>query len=149
MIDIGSKDCLISEKLSNFSEFHFEVEGFFCASMEGFLQSLKFPDVDKQKRICAMVGKKAKYKGKKKKWYLDKKLYWNGVVYDRFSKDYQLLLDKGFNALYQNSDYKSLLNSTLNEDLTHSIGKEDPNFTILTTEEFCSRLIKLRENGKL
>lgn len=149
MIDIGSEYSEISKKLSNFTEFHFEVDGVFCASMEGFLQSLKFPDIEKQKRICSMVGIKAKYKGKKKKWYLDHVLYWQGIEYDRFGNEYQKLLNKGFNALYTNKDYQKLLSLTENFDLTHSIGKENPNFTILTIEEFCSRLIKLRENGKL
>ncbi len=31
-----------------------------CASMEGFLQSLKYADVDTQKAICQLSGKEAK-----------------------------------------------------------------------------------------
>lgn len=146
MIDIGSKNSEIEEKLSNFSEFYFIFDNFECYSMEGLLQSFKFPNVEKQKRICLLVGKKAKFKGKKKKWYLDHKLYWKDQVYDRFSEEYQKLLDKAFSSLYhQNKDYKELVLSTGNEELIHSIGKSDPKQTILTEEEFCLRIDKLRK----
>lgn len=146
MIDIGSENSDIEKKLSNFSEFHFIFDGVKCQSMEGLLQSFKFPDVEKQKRVCSLVGKKAKFKGKKKKWYLDHKLYWKEQVYDRFSFEYQELLDKAFSNLYhQNKDYKELILSTGEQLLIHSIGKNDPKHTILTEEEFCSRIDKLRK----
>ena len=83
---------------------------------------------------------------KKKKWYLDHKLYWKDQVYDRFSIEYQELLDKAFSNLYhQNKDYKELILSTGDQLLIHSIGKNDPKHTILTEEEFCSRIDKLRK----
>ncbi len=146
MIDIGSENSDIEKKLSNFSEFNFVFDGVECKSMEGLLQSFKFPDVEKQKRVCSLVGKKAKFKGKKKKWYLDHKLYWKEQTYDRFSVEYQKLLDKAFSSLYhQNKNYKELVLSTGNDLLFHSIGKNDPKQTILTEEEFCLRIDKLRK----
>ena len=33
------------------------IDGVECASMEGFLQSLKFSDPEMQKRVCTLVGK--------------------------------------------------------------------------------------------
>jgi hypothetical protein len=145
MIDIGSKQSAISILLSNFSEFHFYVDGVFCASMEGFLQSLKFEDKLKQIEICKLIGVKAKFKGKKKKWFNTQILYWQGKSIDRHSLEYQHLIDKAFSALFENIKYKEALLSTKGSILTHSIGKEDPNLTILTTSEFCLRLMILRD----
>ncbi len=42
MIDIHSKGAYPSDALSNFAAYEFMVDGIPCASMEGFLQSLKF-----------------------------------------------------------------------------------------------------------
>jgi predicted NAD-dependent protein-ADP-ribosyltransferase YbiA (DUF1768 family) len=145
MIDIGSKENNTYDNLSNFTEFHFYFDGIFCKSMEGLLQSFKFNDFKKQKEICLLIGKKAKFKGKKKKWYLEHKLYWNNVEYDRFGKEYQLLLDKAFISIYKNNDYKKLVLSTDKNEIKHSMGKNDRNFTILTEDEFCNRLKNLRD----
>lgn len=39
--------------------------------------------------ICfALVGKKAKFKGKKKRWWREQKLYWQGNVIDRHGNEY-------------------------------------------------------------
>ena len=67
-MDIGSGSGYPSSNLSNFSPHGFVVDGVECASMEGFLQSLKFQDPEMQKHVCTLVGKAAKFKGKKKKW---------------------------------------------------------------------------------
>lgn len=150
ILDIGSSNSELEKKLSNFSEFHFVFDGVQCHSMEGLLQSLKFSDPKKQSEICLLVGKKAKFKGKKKKWYLTQSLYWKGKTINRHSKEYQVLLNSIFTSLYsQNKEYRNLLMNTLNFKLTHSIGRSDKNKTILTVEEFCERLDKLRKNIKL
>lgn len=142
-IDIGSNEKEYS--LSNFEHFEFYVDGVFCCSMEGFLQSLKFEDQDKQIEICKLVGVKAKFKGKKKKWFLNQKLYWKGEVIDRHSERYQDLLDIAFSELFKNKFFKNTLMKTKGFNLIHSIGKENKEETILTVSEFCSRLTILRE----
>jgi predicted NAD-dependent protein-ADP-ribosyltransferase YbiA (DUF1768 family) len=145
MIDIGSEESKEGKLLSNFTEHHFYIDGVFCASMEGFLQSLKFDHIEKQHEICSLVGVKAKFKGKKKKWYLTQTLYWQGKSIDRHSEEYQKLLDRAFSELFKNKQYKLLLLSTEGNILIHSIGKNDPKLTILTTDEFCLRLMLLRD----
>lgn len=97
-----------------------------------------------QKHVCTLVGKKAKFKGKKKRWWREQKLYWQGKVIDRHSDEYQELLDRAFNALSENSGFRRALLATHNAVLTHSIGKKNPSETILTRNEFCSRLTKIR-----
>lgn len=148
LLDIGVDNSYPSEQLSNFYNHKFVVDDVICHSMEGFLQSLKCNNIEKQKEICKLYGKKAKFKGKKYKWFETQKLYWLGVEYNRCSTDYQNLLNRAFNALYLNENFKNALLNSLNMELNHSIGKDDISLTVLTKKEFLFRLMKLR-NGNL
>lgn len=152
-MDIGSGNGYPSASLSNFAPHPFVIDGIQCNSMEGFLQSLKFKDPEMQKQVCLLVGKAAKFKGKKKKWWRDQTLYWQGVAFYRNTDDYQWLLDRAFNALAENTSFQRALLATGDAVLTHSIGKTNPRETVLTRSEFCSRLMKIRrrlreEEGK-
>lgn len=143
-MDIGSGTGWPSAALSNFAPHPFVIDGVECASMEGFLQSLKFKEPAMQVEVCKLVGKAAKFKGKKKKWWKTQTLYWNGVEYARDSEEYQELLDRAFDALAQNTGFQKALLATNNSTLTHSIGKSKEQETVLTKQEFCSRLMKIR-----
>lgn len=143
-MDIGSGSGYPSSNLSNFSPHTFVIDGIECASMEGFLQSLKFQDPEMQKHVCTLVGKAAKFKGKKKKWWKTQTLYWQGETIPRDSERYQEMLDKAFNALAENSSFRRALLATQNATLTHNIGKKKPSETILTRNEFTSRLTAIR-----
>ena len=147
-MDIGSGSGFPSATLSNFAPHPFVIDGIECNSMEGFLQSLKFSNPDMQKEVCKLVGKAAKFKGKKKKWWRTQTLWWQGVEIARSSQEYQDLLDRAFNALAQNNGFRAALLATGNSVLTHSIGKNKITETVLTRQEFCSRLIKIREKLK-
>lgn len=147
-MDIGSGEGFPQGNLSNFHPHAFVVDGIECASMEGFLQSLKFSNPEMQIEVCKLVGKAAKFKGKKKKWWRTQTLYWKGKEYKRDSEDYQKLLDKAFNQLAKNEGFKKALLATGNATLTHSMGKNKTSETVLTTKEFVSRLTKIRERLK-
>lgn len=84
-MDIGSGSGYPAASLSNFAPHPFIIDGISCNSMEGFLQSLKFKNIDMQKYVCSLVGKSAKYKGKDKKWWKTQTLYWQGKEYKRDS----------------------------------------------------------------
>ena len=58
-MDIGSGAGYPSAALSNFAPHAFELDGVECASMEGFLQSLKFENPEMQRQVCTLVGKSA------------------------------------------------------------------------------------------
>lgn len=148
-MDIKSGCGYPASALSNFAPHPFVIDGIRCNSMEGFLQSLKFKDVEMQKYVCTLVGVKAKYKGKKKKWYIKQVLYWQGKEYKRNSQEYQNLLNHAYAALSTNDGFKKALLATGNATITHSIGKNKQNETVLTEQEFCSRLMKIRERLKL
>lgn len=144
-MDIGSGSGFPNATLSNFAPHPFIIDGVECNSMEGFLQSLKFSNPEMQKEVCKLVGKAAKFKGKKKKWWRTQTLYWQGIEISRDSQEYQDLLDRAFDALTQNSSFRAALLATGNSVLTHSIGKTKITETVLTRQEFCSRLTKIRE----
>lgn len=148
-MDIGSGNGWPSASLSNFAGHRFEVDGIECYSMEGFLQSLKFKSPEMQAEVCKLVGKAAKFKGKGKKWYTTQTLYWRGQAIKRDSEEYQALLDKAYTNMYNQSKsfYKALM--ATNGSLTHSMGKNSINRTVLTSREFCGRLMKLRDYGEV
>ena len=143
-MDIGSKSGYPSSSLSNFAPHAFVLDEVQCASMEGFLQSLKFSNPDMQVEVCKLVGITVKRRGSKKNWKTTQTLYWRGKPYKRDSEDYQKLLDRAYYALSQNASFQRALLATGNSSLTHSIGKNKINETVLTVQEFTSRLYKLR-----
>lgn len=143
-MDISSGSRYPASSLSNFAPHEFEIDGIKCASMEGFLQSLKFQNPDMQRYVCSLVGKAAKFKGKNKKWQKTGNLYWQGEVIKRNSESYQELLDKAYNALAKNQSFKKALLATGNATLTHSLGENKTSETVLTKTEFVSRLNKIR-----
>ena len=143
-MDIGSGTGFQSASLSNFAPHTFVIDGVECASMEGFLQSLKFSNPEMQKEVCKLVGKAAKFKGKKKKWWKTQTLFWQGQSFKRDSQEYQELLDRAFDALSQNSSFQKALLATKGATLTHSIGKTKITETVLTIQEFISRLNRIR-----
>lgn len=144
-MNIGSGTGFPSANLSNFSPHPFTIDGVECASMEGFLQSLKYSNIDMQKHVCTLVGKQAKFKGKRKNWYRTQTLYWNGVEYKRNSQEYQDLLDRAYNALSENKKFQKALLATGNANLSHSMGQKKISKTVLTEQEFVSRLTILRK----
>ena len=148
-MDIGSGHGYPAASLSNFAPHPFTVawRGFTleCNSMEGFLQSLKFKNPEMQKHVATLVGYAAKKKGREKNWRASQILWWNGEPIDRHSDDYQQLLDVAYIALSENSTFRKALISTHDAVLTHSIGKSNPNETVLTQKEFVSRLMQIRD----
>lgn len=143
-MDIGSGTGFPSAALSNFTPHPFVFDGIECNSMEGLLQSFKFSNPEMQKEVCKLVGRQAKFKGKKKKWFKTQTLYWQGQEFKRDSDEYQELLDRAFDALATNEGFKKALLATGNATLTHTIGKTKQSETVLTRNEFCSRLTKIR-----
>lgn len=147
-MDIGSGAGYPAGALSNFSPHAFVFEGVECASMEGFLQSLKFDKAHIQVEVCKLVGLAAKFRGKKrnKAWKSRQTLWWKGQAYDRRGREYQDLLDRAYRAMFeQNDSFRRALAAAGKAVLTHSIGCNKESDTVLTEREFCSRLTALRD----
>lgn len=147
-LDIRSNGLYPANVLSNLAHNEFEIDGVKCASIEGFLQSLKIEDEDKQKEVCSMYGGTAKKTGQKfDAWKINNTLYWKGRKIDRTSSEFYDLVLAAYKACYeQNSVFKTALDSTKGKKLTHNSGREEPSETVLTKEEFISFLNNLREN---
>lgn len=146
-MDIGSNGKWPGSALSNFAPHEFVIDGVKCASMEGFLQSLKHSNPEIQREICTYVGIKAKRAGGTH-WQRHQELYWQGKAYVRTSKEYQELLDRAYDALYANQGFREALAATGNAILRHSVGKHKQGETCLTVQEFIHRLNKLRDRLK-
>lgn len=144
-MDIGSGASWPSCALSNFAPHEFVIDGIRCSSMEGFLQSLKFKSPEMQEHVCTLVGKAAKYKGKKKNWWRDQTLYWKGKPMRRQSDAYSDLICRAYDEIAKNSGFQRAILATRNSSLTHSIGKSKKNETVLTEQEFCSNLYRIRD----
>lgn len=120
--------------------------------MEGFLQSLKFRNIKKQKQVCLLSGKEAKCSTRhtiaQLRWRMTHNLYWQGKRINRFSDEYQKLLDRAYEALFDNPGFQKALSASMSYTLTHSVGKIDVRKTVLTEFEFISRLERLRKNER-
>lgn len=146
-VDISSKSEFPINMLSNFANNPFVLDGVNIASMEGFLQSLKYKNVEKQKRICELTGKDAKNAGKHHNfWKITRTLYWNGKKINRYSKEYTQLITRAYDAMAENNpEFVKILLSTQYKVLLHSIGKDYKWQTVLTQDEFTEeQLLRLR-----
>ena len=144
--DIYSKGLWDEVYLSNFSETDFEFDGIQVKSMEGFLQSLKTNDEEKQIAICSLVGKDAKTVGSFNTEFDGSHLYWKGKPIDRFSEEYLTLLKRVYHARFEHdANFRKALEYTKNKKLIHTVGKSDPKETILTDSEFINLLSELHE----
>lgn len=133
--------------LSNFAAHPFELDGVKIASMEGFLQSLKFDKVPVQEQVCTLVGYAAKLRGKPRSrvWKRVQRLWWRGRAIPRDSAEYQDLLDRAYQALCdQNEGFRNALLATGDAVLTHNMGSHDSSETVLTPREFTERLRLMR-----
>lgn len=145
-MEVGSKNSYPAGALSNFTAHAFIIDDIQCASMEGFLQSLKFKSEEMQKEVCTYIGFKAKKKGYGKNWQVNQILYWKGEEIPRSSKRYQELITYAYDCMFEQSDkFKSALRAAgENANFTHSIGKKRINETVLTESEFCGQLMRLK-----
>ena len=116
--------------------------------MEGFLQSLKYKDIEEQRHICRLSGKEAK-RMTTADWQKDQTVWWKGQTIDRQSDSFLTLVKAAYKAMFeQNESFQSALMSTRGKALYHSQGEQDPHKTILTEQEFCGILTDLRDNEK-
>jgi predicted NAD-dependent protein-ADP-ribosyltransferase YbiA (DUF1768 family) len=136
--------------LSNFFPHPFKFRGIEVASMEGFLQGLKFKSPEMQREVFKLVGFAAKKKGSGKNWQQSQTLWYQGHPIPRRSECYQILLNEAYDAMYeQNAAFRKALADSHDANLTHSIGRTNESETVLTIREFISRLNKLRRGEKL
>lgn len=145
-MDIGSKAGYPTSAISNFAPHLFMFDGVLCASMEGPLQAFKYDKPDLQLEVCALVGLAAKRRGQRrnKAWKQSQTLWWMGEAYERHGAAYQALLTRAYDALAKNESFRRALLATGDAVLTHSIGHHNPRETVLTEQEFCGQVTRVR-----
>ena len=140
-LDIRSNGLYPSGVLSNLCSNGFRFDGVVCGSMEGFLQSLKQQEKNKQLQICQMKGGNAR-KHSVTSWQTDQVVWWKGQAYDRQSDEYQKLIRRAYQAMFDQSErFRVALMQTRGITLIHSSGEENPYKTILTEQEYLAKLL--------
>lgn len=144
ILDISSNKPYPANVLSNLAPNAFIFEGYECASMEGLLQSFKFRDLAKAQQVMKLVGLDAKYAGRAGDgWKANGTLYWRTIPMSRHGSGYQNLLDNAYDALATNTEFRLALIDARRKTISHRMGHDDPNYTILTEQEFVSRIVRL------
>lgn len=144
-MDIRSSASHPAGTLSNMAAHRFTFRDRPASSMEGLLQSLKYPDVERQREIMGLAGKQARKAGASSDWQAAQRLFWQRQPLDRHGPAYQQLLDEAYSSLFaQNRRAREALLETGDAPLAHSLGSTDPRTTVLTAEEFTSRLARER-----
>ena len=140
-------------RLSNFTERDFTFDQIRCKSIESVLQSFRFLDMMDQAGICGMDAKEARQAESDKDWKETGILYWMEKSYQRQGVEYQALLDRLFQSVYEQDD--SFRVDTIlchNADLRVKRWSRNPLATLLTQGEFLDRLKALgalKEGEKL
>ena len=148
-LDIRSNGLYPSNVLSNLCSNGFRFDGMVCGSMEGFLQSLKRKELDKQRQICNMKGGNAR-KMSVNSWQTDQIVWWKGQAIDRQSEEYQRLIRRAYQAMFEQSErFRAALMQTRGVTLVHTSGEPSSYKTILTPSEFCGILMDLRDSYDL
>ena len=148
-LDIRSNGLYPSNVLSNLCSNGFRLDGMVCGSMEGFLQSLKRKELDKQRQICSMKGGNAR-KMSVTSWQTDQIVWWKGQAIDRQSEEYQKLIRRAYQAMFEQSErFRAALMQTRSITLVHTSGEPSSYKTILTPSEFCGILMDLRDSYDL
>lgn len=140
----------LAHRLSNLCNYQFTLDGIICDSMEGFLQSLKFKDELDAARLRRMYGTKCFKEGQAGNgWKIGQVLWWNGKGYQRSSKEYALLIERAYNALFeQNEVFSDALFMSRFCELRHDFGKVDMMDSVLTRIEYIYNLYRLRARFK-
>lgn len=148
-VDIWSKSSYPANVLSNLHNNGFCFGGIECGSMEGFLQSLKQKDVEKQRQVCCMTGKEAKSMTNTD-WQTNQIVWWKGRNINRQSEAFRTLIKSAYEAMFEQNEYfRTALMSSCGKVLYHSQGEQDFHKTILTEQEFCGILMGLRDSYDL
>lgn len=145
-VNIHSKGKYPANALSNFYPHSFRLDGIPIKSMESFLQSLKFADLAQQVQVCHMDARDAKALGQQQPWQKDGRLYWQGVSFSRYGKEYKGLLDRAYDALGRNPRFIKALQDSGRRPLLHTVGRIFKHRTCLTAGEFCRQLRRQRKH---
>ncbi|MGB3425411.1 MAG: PAS domain S-box protein [Castellaniella sp.] len=130
--------------LSNFSLSPFEFEGRLLASVEGFIQGIKFPPghASREQAFAASAwDAKACGQGAEKQF-----AYWDGTQLEFGSDAHHALVERALRARFaQNEGLRRVLASTQGLDIQHLTGESEPERTSMPAALFCRILTDIRD----
>ena len=135
-----------SKVLSNLFPYKFEFRSKKLSSIESFFQGIKFLDIEMQNLVFSYSGLDSN-NVKICSGYDWKKtgiLYWQGKEIDRYSKEYDDLVDEMYISAIQNPLYRNVLKNC-NKSIIHTIGEKEKTETVFTRYEFEKQLNCLKD----
>lgn len=132
--------------LSNLFPYEFEFRGKKLHSIESFFQGIKFIDKNIQDLVFYYSGVDAVHiKGcSDYNWKETGKIYWQGEEIDRYSNEYEDLVDELYISAIQNPLYRSALKKC-SAYIIHSVGDNEKNNSVFTRYEFEKQLNCLKD----
>lgn len=153
IINIGLKGETETERtLSNFAHTPFELDGVHYESVEGFWQSIKFPEGSEDRvKTAGLIGSEAKKTGKRTRGI--NTIEYQGQTIKVGSSEHHELMKRAIRAkLEQNPRVLKLLLDTGNQQITHILkipdGRILPDSKTIPGAIFSQILMDLREELK-
>ena len=132
--------------LSNLFPYEFEFKGKKLSSIESFFQGIKFKNIEMQNLVFSYHSLNSNYV-KVCSGYDWKKtgiIYWQGEEIDRYSEEYDDLIDELYISAIQNPLYRNIL-KTCNKEIIHTMGGKEKSDTVFTRYEFEKQLNCLKD----
>ena len=135
-----------SKTLSNLFPYTFNFRGKQLKSIEGFFQGIKFKDINMQNMVLEYSGLPAlNIKiASDYDWKEEGNIYWQGQAINRFSEEYDNLIDELYISAIQNPLYRNVLKKC-DKYILHNIGELNKEDTVFTRYEFEKQLNCLKD----
>ena len=132
--------------LSNLFPYESEFRGKILKSIESFFQGIKFKDINMQNLVFNYSGLDSNYVKvcSGYDWNKTGILYFQGKEINRYSKEYEDLVDELYIFAIQNPLYRNILKVTT-RDIIHTMGGESKKETVFTRYEFELQLNCLKD----
>jgi len=132
--------------LSNLFPYKFEFRGKQLSSIESFFQGAKFKDVEMQNYVLEYSGLDSNRikVASDYNWRITGELYWQGKPVNRFSEEYDDLLDELYISAIQNPLYRNVLKKC-DRYILHAMGETEKTETVFTRYEFEKQLNCLKD----
>lgn len=132
--------------LSNLFPYEFKFKGKKLSSIEAFFQGIKFKDIKMQNLVLKYSALNSNYVKvcSGYDWKETGILYWQGKEIDRYSKEYDDLIDELYISAIQNPLYRNILKTT-DKEIIHTMGGKEKQDTVFTRYEFEKQLNCLKD----
>lgn len=146
-INAGFKHCgAYAKVLSNLFPYEFEFKGKKLQCIESFFQGIKFRDIEMQNLVFNYSGLTSNYVKICSDWDWKSTgiVYWQGEAIDRFSEQYDELVDELYISAIQNPLYRNAL-LKCDKLIIHTMGTREKSETVFTRYEFEKELNCLKD----